>query len=81
MTVREDRDEFANSGVQGLVKRLLSLGNEGYVLIAEGGWRGTIVSDRPALGQGAFVHVVPGDAPQLFANAAADERGSDYVLL
>lgn len=69
MGIREDREEFNNTGLRGLLKQSMSTKEEGYIRVLEGGWRGVEVSERPAPGSGPFLHFRRGFPVMEFSNS------------
>ena len=82
MTTREDREEFERTGVQGLLRELMSTSDEGFVRVLSGGWRGEILTAHPAPGSGPFIHYRRGEALLLYQNSAPDDNQvQEYRLL
>jgi hypothetical protein len=81
MSVKADREDFENSGLQGALRKLVKEKNEGYVLIADGGWRGQSVAERPKVGEGAFIYFKRGEPLLRFENDGRAEVGSEFPLL
>lgn len=81
MGVREDRDEFENTGLPGTVKQLMREREAGFVRIEGNGWRGTIVETRPAPGSGPYIEYRRGYPLLRYSNASVeDQRSEEYRL-
>lgn len=79
MSIREDREEFENSGLWGPVSRLMAEADEGFVRILSNGWRGERVDARPPAGSGPYIHFRRGFAlMKHFNEAADDDRTEEY---
>lgn len=82
MSVREDRDEFENAGLNGLVKKLLTSSREAFVCILSDGWQGEEVKERPCPGTGPYLYIRPGEPVLRYSNATpADAEVQEYRLL
>lgn len=76
MGIKEDREEFNQSGLRGLLRRLMAEKDEAFVKILEGGWRGQEVAGRPAPGTGPYLHYRKGYAVLEYSNASIEDRSS-----
>ena len=77
MGIREDREGFNQSGLRGLLRRLMTEKDEAFVRILEGGWRGEESSERPAPGTGPYLHYKKGYAVIEYSNASAEDEDSN----
>ena len=68
MTIKEDRDDFNQSGLLGIIRKLRIEGRSGFILLEKGNWRGKLVPDRPSLISGQYLEVRPGNPAMLFRN-------------
>jgi hypothetical protein len=75
MGIREDREDFNQSGLRGLLRRLMTEKDEAFVRILEGGWRGEEASERPAPGTGPYLHYRKGYAVIQYSNASIGDEG------
>lgn len=75
MSIREDREDFNQSGLRGLLRRLMTEKDEAFVRILEGGWRGEEASEKPAPGTGPYLHYRKGDAVREYSNASITDKG------
>jgi hypothetical protein len=75
MGIKEDREDFNQSGIRGLLRRLMKEKDEAFVRILEGGWWGKEVAERPAPGSGPYLHYRKGDAVREYSNASITEKG------
>lgn len=76
MGIQEDRDEFNNTGIRGLLKKLMREGDEGFIRELTGSWRGEIVPDRPLPGTGPYLHYRRGFAVVRYSNSSTDDHAS-----
>lgn len=76
MGIKEDREDFNQSGLRGLLRRLMKKKDEGFVRILEGGWRGKEVPQRPAPGIGPYLHYRKGYAVMEYSNASTGDKTS-----
>lgn len=82
MSIREDREELETTGVQGLLRSIIAIADEGFVRVLPGGWRGEIVSARPVPGSGPFIHFRRGEPLYLHRNATIEDQAvEEYRLL
>jgi hypothetical protein len=81
MSVHEDRQEFENSGLRGILRRLMAGADEGFVRILSEGWQGERVDSRPAPGSGPYIHFRRGFPLHKYLNEkSGDERVEEYHL-
>jgi hypothetical protein len=66
--IKEDRDEFNNTGIRGLLKKLMREVDEGFIRELPGGWHGEIVFEHPAPGAGPYLHYRRGFAVLRYTN-------------
>ena len=71
MGVREDREEFNNTGLRGLLREVMRNKDEAFVRVLDGGWRGTEVPERPTPGSGPYLHFRRGFPVMEFSNSSA----------
>lgn len=76
MGVREDREEFNNSGLRGLLREVMRNKDEAFVRVLEGGWRGAEVPERPMPGSGPYLHFRRGFPVMEFSNSSAADTSS-----
>ena len=76
MGISEDRDDFNQSGLRGLLRRLMKEKDEAFVRILEGGWRGEEAQERPAPGTGPYLHYRKGYAVIEYSNASTGDDAS-----
>jgi hypothetical protein len=82
MTVREDREEFRSTGLQGALRQLMAATDEGFVRVLSEGWRGEIVPQRPEPGTGPFIHYRRGHPLLRYRNqSAGDPEVEEYRLI
>jgi hypothetical protein len=74
MGIKEDREEFNQSGLRGLLRRLMKEKDEAFVRILEGGWRGEEVAARPASGTGPYLHYRKGFAVIEYSNTSTGDK-------
>ena len=75
MSSREDREEFNQSGLRGLLRRLMKEKDEAFVRILDGGWGGEEVSARPTPGTGAYLHYRKGYSVIQYSNTSTTDKG------
>jgi len=81
LSIQEDREEFENGGLSGVVKRLMADTDEGFVRILSNGWRGERVASRPDAGSGPYIHFRRGFAlMKHFNEAPNDDRAEEFRL-
>jgi hypothetical protein len=81
LSVQEDREEFAISGLSGVVMRLMAEAGEGFVRILSDGWRGERVASRPDAGSGPYIHYRLGfPLMKHFNEAPDDDRAEEFRL-
>ncbi len=56
MSIKEDRDEFNQTGLRAILRRLMKEKDEIFIKILDGGWRGEEITMRPAPGTGPYLH-------------------------
>ena len=76
MGIKEDREDFNQSGLRGLLRRLMEEKDEVFVRILEEGWRGEEVSERPAPGTGPYLHYRKGYVVMKYLNASTGDKTS-----
>jgi hypothetical protein len=76
MGIREDLEDFNQSGLRGLLRRLMTEKDEAFVRILEGGWQGEEASERPAPGTGPYLHYRKGYAVIEYSNASTGDEDS-----
>lgn len=76
MGIKEDRDEFNNTGIRDLLKTLMRESEEGFIRELPGGWSGEIVSARPKPGSGPFLHYRRGYPVLRYSNASPEDNAS-----
>lgn len=82
MTVREDKEEFETTGLQGVLRELIANADEGFVRVSSNGWQGEVVAKRPAPGTGPFIHYRRGAPLLKYRNASVDDpQVNEYRLL
>lgn len=74
MGIKEDREDFNQLGLRGLLRRLMKEKDEAFVRILEGGWRGEEVAERPASGTGPYLHYRKGYAVMEYSNASTGDK-------
>jgi hypothetical protein len=74
MGINEDREEFNNSGLRGLLKEIMKNKDEAFIRILDGGWRGEEVKERPAPGTGPYLHFRRGAPVLEFSNSSPDDE-------
>lgn len=72
--IKEDREDFNNTGLRGLLKQIMKAKDESFIRILPGGWRGEEVSERPAPGSGPYLHFRRGYPVLEFSNASSDDQ-------
>ena len=81
MGIKEDREDFNQSGLRGLMRRLMEEKDEAFVRILEGGWRGEEAAERPAPGTGPYLHYRKGYAVMKYLNASiGDKTSKDFRI-
>ncbi|MGH6646198.1 hypothetical protein [Aquabacterium sp.] len=80
MSIAEDREEFNNTGLRGLLQQLTKIGEPTYVLELEGGHLGQVIDAKPPLGGGAYIFIKRGSPPLRYANLVEGETPSEYRL-
>ena len=80
MSIREDKEEFASTGLNGAIRELMSEHDEGFVRILAGGWRGDIVLSRPEPGSGPYIAFRRGEPLIRHMNEFADDERTDLQL-
>ncbi|MDO9003599.1 MAG: hypothetical protein Q7V20_09125 [Aquabacterium sp.] len=80
MSIAEDREEFNNTGLRGLLQRLAKTGQPTYVLELDGGHRGQVIDAKPHLGGGAYIFSERGSPPLRYANLVEGETPTEYRL-
>lgn len=78
MGIAEDRIELNNSGIRGIVQKLLRDQQTMYVLELEGGRKGEIAAMKPLLGAGPFLHVRSGFPVLRYENADVNEQPTEF---
>ena len=76
MGFQEDREDFNNTGIRGLLKTLMREGDEGFIRELPGGWRGEIVTGRPPPGSGPYLHYRRGFPVLRYSNSSPDDHAS-----
>lgn len=76
MGISEDRDDFNQSGLRGLLRRLMKEKDEAFVRVLEGGFRGEEAQEKPASGTGPYLHYRKGDAVIEYSNASIGDDAS-----
>ena len=79
MGIKEDRDDFNNTGWRGALRRLMANKDEGFVRLDPGGWTGDEVPDRPAPGSGPFIHFRRGYPPMRYRNSTPDDQAREEL--
>lgn len=80
MSVRDDSNDFAQTGLTGVLHELMRTSDHGYVRVLADGWRGELVSQRPVAGTGPFVEFQRGTGLTLHHNTPDDTRVEEYRL-
>lgn len=76
MGIPEDRDDFNQSGLRGLLRQLMKEKDEAFVRILDGGYRGEEAQERPAPGTGPYLHYRRGYAVLQHSNASTGDHAS-----
>lgn len=76
MGIREDREDFNQSRLRVLLRRLMTEKDEAFVRILDGGWRGEGVAERPAPGSGPYLHYRKGYPVVEYSNASVGDDDS-----
>lgn len=74
MGIKEDREDFNQSGLRGLLRQLMKEKDEAFVRILAGGWRGEEAQERPAPGTGPYLHYRKGYAVIEYSNASTGDN-------
>lgn len=74
MGIKEDREDFNQSGLRGLLRRLMKEKDEAVVKILEGGWKGEEIVERPAPGTGPYLHYRKGYAVMEHLNTSIGDK-------
>lgn len=81
MSFQEDQYDFNNTGLRGVLKKVMGEKDEGFVRILGGGWRGEELSEMPAPGSGAYLHFVKGYPVIKYFNATANDQSSEEFIV
>lgn len=81
MGIKEDRNDFNNTGLRGVLKKVMEKQDEGFVRILERGWRGEEVPEMPAPGSGAYLHYVKGYPVLKYFNATANDQSFEEFIV
>jgi hypothetical protein len=76
MGIKEDRDEFNGTGLRGLLRQVMTTTDESFVRELPCGWRGEIVSERPAPGSGPYLHYRRGFPVLRYKNASPKDKST-----
>ena len=74
MGIKEDRDEFNTAGLRGLLGRAMATTDEAFIKITQGGHQGKLISQRPPVGSGPFLHYRRGEAVYEYRNTSAGDE-------
>ncbi|CAB3801424.1 hypothetical protein [Pararobbsia alpina] len=78
MGIQEDKEDLNRTGIRGVVRELRQNRQTAYIRELDGGWRGEVVSDKPALGTGPYLYVAVGEPVLRFENNKIDEQPTEY---
>lgn len=73
MGTREDREDFNEAGLRGLLRKVMTEGDEGFIKISEGVWRGEVILECPAPGSGPYLHYKKGSGVIEYRNSSAED--------
>lgn len=79
MTIKDDQEDFNNSGLRGIVRRLRKTGSISYVIETEGGWNGRVVATKPKLGTEPFLCIEPGCPVLRYENRNLNEKPRQFT--
>lgn len=74
MGIQEDRNEFNNTGIRGLLRRVMQESDEAFIKELAGGWRGEVVAHHPIKGSGPYLHFRRGYPVIRYSNASPDDQ-------
>ena len=68
MSIEEDQNEFNTTGVRGLLRKAITVSDEVFIKITEGGHQGEVVATRPSRGSGSYLHDKRGEGAFEYRN-------------
>ncbi|MFA6147006.1 MAG: hypothetical protein WC899_02225 [bacterium] len=79
MGIKEDKEDFNETGLLGVLRKLMTERDEGFIKVLEGEWRGEVILERPALGSGPYLHYKKGSGVVKYRNySVEDTQGTNF---
>lgn len=68
MSIKDDKDEFNNTCLRGVLRKAMECSDEAFIKELPGGWRGELLTKRPPEGTGPYLHFQRGAGVLRYSN-------------
>ena len=75
MGIKEDQEDFNETGLRGLLRRIMKEKDEAFIKILNGGWKGVEVPEKPSPGSGPYLHYRKGYSVLEYSNESPTDSG------